>query len=427
MLSIKKYAAETKWKISHMKSTNPNVLVYIIYGLLYDMVLNLYKPFAAKFIERIGGDEFYISLYNSLPGIIAIFALIPGAIFISRFKLKKKITATFFLISRLFILIMACVPFFPRELQPLLFVVTISIMNFPDAISQTSLQSFVGATFSGRIRAQAIVLRTKFGNIFTLLVTLITGLLINIIAKTPEQTIICYQFFYLAAFLIGILEVIVFMRFKEKEPTTKDDEEKPNFKTIATVLRDKKFMLFLLTTVCYYIAWICGWPITSVYQIMYHKANEIWLAVFVVAQGLVSYYTAGFWTKLINKKGNDYALALASLGMMGTMVFYALSANLWMLILASAYAGFAMIGMNTALLNGLLGSTPDKNRVMYIGVFNTFNNIMLGLVPYLSLYLMNNFEIHQSIYIVAAMRFVGFLVLAITYLIGKKNKKTSEE
>ena len=37
------------------KQNNPNVTIFIIYGLLFDAVVNLWKPFSAKFLERLGG------------------------------------------------------------------------------------------------------------------------------------------------------------------------------------------------------------------------------------------------------------------------------------------------------------------------------------------------------------------------------------
>ena len=60
-----------------------NIIYYAINGILFTIVVNLYKPFASKFIFRLGGTESHVSLSTSLPGLIAVFVTIPSLIFMS--------------------------------------------------------------------------------------------------------------------------------------------------------------------------------------------------------------------------------------------------------------------------------------------------------------------------------------------------------
>ena len=104
-----------------------NVWIFIMYGLLFDMTNNLWRPFAVVFLERLGGTEFHIALLSALPGLVAAIALLPGAILFRRFTNQKRATASFILISRAVLLGIAFVPALPPAIRPLLFVVLVAI------------------------------------------------------------------------------------------------------------------------------------------------------------------------------------------------------------------------------------------------------------------------------------------------------------
>lgn len=67
-------------------TTRKNLKLFITSGIFSIISLNLYTPFAVKFLQRLGGDEFYISLFNSLPGFIGILASIFGGGVLSPIK-----------------------------------------------------------------------------------------------------------------------------------------------------------------------------------------------------------------------------------------------------------------------------------------------------------------------------------------------------
>lgn len=415
-------------EVNSLNRLNPNITIFIVYGLLYDVFLNIYKPFAVKFLERLGGTDFHIALYNALPGLCAALMLLPGSIMIGRRRSKKKITAVFFLLSRIFILIIAFVPFFPMRYQPLLFVVFIAVMNLPEAVAQTSLQSFLGTIFDGRVRATAITLRNKFGNIAIPLVTLITGLIIGLLPKNDAERIVYYQIFYVTAFIVSVLEIRTFISFREMPDDRSPADDSPQagdpppvgLKTVAGIIREPKFIRFLLTTLIFQFVWQAGWPLSTIYQIKTLHANELWLAAFAVASGVCSFLSAGFWNRLIYKRGNDLALAMAAFAMAVNMFAIGLSPNLPVMLIASIYNGFAVIGINCTLLNGLLGATPNDNRIIAIAVYNTFVNLSLFISPFVANALLESTGIVNAMMIVGVGRVAAAVILWVDWLYLKK-------
>ena len=86
---------------------NKNIEYYAMNGILFTMVSVLSRSYAIKFLDRLGGDAFHYSLFNALPGFVAIFTTIPGMLIIQRGTSKKKMLSTFFYISRSFPLLLA--------------------------------------------------------------------------------------------------------------------------------------------------------------------------------------------------------------------------------------------------------------------------------------------------------------------------------
>lgn len=407
-----------------LRRSDRNILIFIGYGLLYDLFINLYKPFSVKFLDRLGGDSFHISLLNSLPGILAVFALIPGSLIINRFNHKKGIISIFFLISRSFVLALAFVPFLPEAVRPVLFVILLSSMNFPDAISQSGLQGFLGDVFDGHARSQAITLRNKFGQIIAPVVTLVTGLIITLVPKNDAEAIVIYQVFFILAFVIGLCEVIVFRRFKERDshPGNTPPHERTGLRDVAATLRDRKFVAYLIPTLFFYFTYQAGWPLFSILSVKDLGATELQLAFSAVVSGITGFFSAGFWSRRIAKKGNEQVTAFAVFSLAMTVFVTAVAPNMYFYIAAQAYGGFTGIGIVITLLNGLLAATPEKNRIIYIAVYNTFINISLGISPFFANALYNAMGTRAAMFVVGGCRALAGFIL---FIIWQKNKRAA--
>ena len=410
--SISDLKRKTKTTINSLNRENPNIIIFIIYGILYETVINIYKPFAVKFLQRVGGNDFHIALYNSLPGLVAMLVLLPGVLLLSKLKTKRNATSMFFLASRFFFLLIAAIPFLPPELQPLAFVVLVALMNFPEALAQTSLQGFLGSVFDSRLRASAISLRNKFGSVVLMIIPLVTGMIITFVPKTDTQAILWYQIFFVIAFLIGLVEIFVFRKFKEREAF---EPVSTNFKSVSIVLKDKKFTKFLSTAIAYQFAWQAGWPLCAIYHIRVLDASEIWFALFSTSGAFVAICTAGFWVKFIRKHGNNTAILLAIFTSALTTLLFPFTTSLWIMFFITAFSGFATFGSNTTLLNGLLQNTKDENRLIYIGTYNTFVNMSLFLSPLAASLLLTTYGIQHSLLIIFAFRSCAGIFMYLAY------------
>ncbi|MCL1884256.1 MAG: MFS transporter [Defluviitaleaceae bacterium] len=412
---IQVFLSTLKHDIAQMRGTN--VWIFIMYGLMFDMVNNLWRPFAPRFLERLGGGEFEIALLSALPGAVAAIVLLPGAIIFRKFSNKKRATAAFILISRAALLLIAFVPMLPPHIRPMLFVIFVAIMNCPDSLSQTSLQSLLGTVFNGTMRGQAIALRTKFGQAVIPVVTISAGLAITFIPNTDEQRMILYQIFFIAAFLLGIIEVIIFNRLKVPEqPTSEpknDKERRGSFGDVLKITKDKHFRAFFIPAICFIFTWQAGWPLVNIFLVMTLEASELWFAIIALVSGFTAFLSGGFWQKLLRKRGNTITFAVAAALLALNMFIFPFIPNMQVMAAVHIITGFSAVGITTALLNGVLEATPDENRIMYLAFFNTAQNISLFAAPFFAHFLFSQVGLSGAMFIVGGLRLAatGFVWL----------------
>lgn len=394
-----------KQRLGSDKLLANNIKYYVLNGVLYTIVTNLYKPFAQKFIFRLEGSEFHVSLFNALPGMVAVFAIIPGIVFMSRAVSKKKVIGIFFLLSRLFVLSFAFVPFLPDQYKPLVFVLLAGFMNFPEAVSTTALQSFAAEAFVEKDRAFAIASKNKYSALISFVSLLILGQIIERLGTTDSKAIVIYQVFFVAAFLLGIYEIAALMKIRENSPAEADRIDVKS--SLHEVFRNKKFVIFLSCSLLFHFGWQMGWALFGIYQIKYLGATEAWITISNVSSGIAMFMSYGYWERLINKKGNCYAIALATTGMAATPIMYAWSPNLYVLTLAGIIMGFFTSGTTTTVLSSLLEAAPEKNRLMYVAVHATLTNVTLAIAPLLGDVILKHSNIYIALYFVAVARFIG--------------------
>jgi hypothetical protein len=401
------------------------------------MMMNLFKPFTVKFLYRLGGTDFQVSLLNALPGLIAVITTIPGILLINNTINKKKVMFKFFLTSRLFLLLFAIIPLMVKEYQPLIFVILIALKHFPESVSLTSLQSFTGDIFPENKRATAISLKNKYSVLAQGLVVTLLFFILRYFRDKQAFMMTIYQVFFISAFLLGMIEIYSFTKLKKdnrisnsNDITYKNNKNnissfwKSFFQTpsiINKTLKDKAYTNFIICSLIFHFGWQMGWPLFATYQIKYLGADELWLAVLSLISSFVMFFSYRFWNKIIDKKGNSSIISIATLGMSATPLLFALSPNLYFLASATIITGFFTSGTITVILNSLLEVTHEKNRIFYVGVHVTLTSITLCISPILGNALHKYFSIYIALLTSALFRLLG----SIAFFMRNKKQKSS--
>jgi MFS family permease len=410
------------------KLVNYNIKINVISGIFSVIAVNLVTPYFAKFAERLGAGDYEIGLLSSLPSAVGFFTLIPGAILIESFNNKKNITGTIIFTHKVFFLLLATVPFAPKNYQALLFVFLVGLMNLPGSIAGIGYQSCIGDIFDSENLGKAMSSRNIYSTAVGILITLLSAQLITKIPNTNKQTIILYQVLFIINFIIAQGEIITFLKFRGMRTVKKEKEKRyiDSLKeTIKNIPRERNYVIFMISSLVFYFGWQMGWPLFNIYTISNLKADEFWLSIIAVSSSIASIAAYKPWAKFARKKGNIYALFIATIGMSITPLLYAVSKNLIVLVVFNIIIGVSTAGTVQILFNLLLEVTPNTNRTVYIAIYNTLMNLSAAISPLIGVAIKDKTNIFTTLIIVSFLRFLGSIAFMISSkLIGKGQIKT---
>ncbi len=395
----------TESSISLQYDFDYNKKINILNGILAAVVTNLVNPYYSKFAERLGATDYQIAYLTSLPHFISILAFIPGAILIESLSNKQKTIGGTMLLHKIFFLFIAIIPFLNVN-QASLFVLMIGLMNLPGSIGTMGYQASMGDVFCIKERGEAMGLRNKYSSFVGIIITFISGKLLTSIPKTDKDTIKLYQIFFIIAFIVSVFEVISFFKFKGF--TNKNKKESNYLSSLKQVLKEipnnKKFLLFTFASLFFHIGWVGAQPLFNIYTIKILKADENWLAAISIASAISSIWTYTKWPKWADKNGNNVTLAIAIIGMGVTPLLYAVSNQIWLLVLFNVLIGVSVAGTVLLLFNILLEIIPNENRTIYIAIYNTLIAIISGISPILGVKVMDMTNIYIALIAVAVIR-----------------------
>ncbi len=409
-------------------NNNDNMKFYALNGILFTMVTVLSRGYAIKFLDRLGGGDLHYSLYNALPGFIAIFTTIPGILLIQRGKSKKNTLGFFFYLSRALPLLLALVPFLDEKWRPMVFVLIYGFMNFPESISATSLQDYTADVFSHRERADALSLRNQLSQIAQISISILAGFILSL-SSNNQVVIYIYQGFIVISFLIGLKEINYMKKLKTKDtPPRNKKKVQAKFKTtISRVFKQKDFTLFLLCSLVFHFGWQMGWPLFNVYQIKFLGADEMWLTIINACSSLAMVFSFIYWKKFIKKHDYKLAVAFAAFGMGLTPILYRFSPNLAIITLIQPITGFFTAGITVAILGSLLASTVEEHRTMSVAIHATLTSITLAIAPLVGTFVQGLLGIENALMFSAGLRILGSGFFLYRYIISIKNTKSKKK
>lgn len=409
--------------IRKLFGTKENMKYYALNGILFTIVTIFTKGYAIKFLDRLGGNSFHYSLFNALPGFIAIFTILPGIIMIQKSRNKRKILENFFYLSRAFPLLLTIVPFLPQAVRPLSFVLVYGLMNFPESISATALQSFTGDVFAPKDRAEALTSRNSLSQIAQLAFSILVGFVLSL-STTNNGVILIYQVLIVLSFLIGLKEVSFLKRLRTTAVEAIPDKVHV-LDSIKGLFAHKSFRSFLYCSLVFHFGWQSGWPLFNIYQITYLGADEKWLTIIAVATAFFSVVSFPFWQRMVKVRGNKFAIILVTFGMGLTPILYAISETLIIITLMQVAIGFFTAGFAVVMLGSLLEASPPGERLLSTALHATLTSATLAVAPLIGNLVFEHLGIHNALYFTATLRILGSLTFLIRFLRSEEFRNAS--
>lgn len=386
-----------------------NLRYFTLNGILFTIVTIFSRTYAPKFMDRLGATSLHYSLFNSLPGLVAVLTTIPGILYIQNAKDKSKLMRIFFYISRLFPLFLVGTPFLPVEIRGYVFVILFSLMNLPESIGQTALQSWTGNIFHPQDIAGALSQKNKLSQVFTIGFSALVGVILSLPASGEnEQIIQIYQSLFIASVVFGLFEISALKKIKEVRISAVPRQLRLG-PSIQTIFRHREFVIFMICSLMFHFGWQMGWPLFNLYHIEYLGADEKWLALISVSNALAMVLSYNLWAHLIRRKGYKFTTFIVILGMALSPVLYALTDSLPMITLMNIFMGIFVAGTTVVILGSLLESASQDEVMLCTAVHQTLINVTLFVSPFVSELVLRTWNIHTALYVTAGFRLLSAL------------------
>lgn len=407
-----------------LKNRNSAAMFLIFEGIVFTMVTNLYNPFIQIFAKRMGAQNIHIALLSAAPPLVAVFTLIPFGILIERTNKKKQTVMLLLFIISLFYAAIAFVPVIPHQAKVMGYVILIGLMNWPGALYITTWQSFFADRFKGSHANRIYSIRSKYGTLFGLLTVLVTGLLLTVIPKSDAERLFLYQVFYVACFVLTLLQLFFFSRINEG---TIDEEQMAGQKQpvrfgkaeLAEMLANKPFLVFCLCGFVFHLTWQMGWPLYFLYNADYAKLNEFQFGMISVATGLTQFLTYSVWNKLIDKKGSSPVIVLGALGLALNPFCFTRLWSFPVILVINIFVGIFIAGFTLTLFCSLLETLPGEKKTVYISVFNTLTNISGFLAPLIGVWMYSKTGIYLGLGLIGVFRVIATMFYAARWWTGR--------
>ncbi len=394
--------------------------VNIYHGMMTVLSANLITPFLGIFAVRIGASNVQVAMLSSLPALMSLIAMIPGARFLDGRRDQKRLTTIFLLAHRLFYLFIATIPFFRAERQAAMLVGAVALMNLPGAVGLIGWQTLVSRAIPPRQRAIAFATRSRLMNLTGTITVLIAGWSIDLMRQP-----LGYQVVFTLAFLFALGELRMLSRLNT-EDTSLGTSLVPDMQASAPPLRSHtRFIRFTLATMFFYLGWQIPWPLFTLYQVQVLGASNTWISLLSLTSTGGSLLGFGFWAAQANRHGHLWALKTSSLGMFLVPVVYAISKDLPTLALFNLLTGTIFSGVNLSMFNCLLEVTPEEAKATYIAYYTSAVNLVSVGAPFLGVMLLGHMSFQSAFLVAAVLRMLGSLVYHYVYRLEQRADVTS--
>ncbi len=396
---------------------NRNSLMFIFEGIMIIVIQNIANPFFSMFGKRLGAGDYEIGLLSSLPALIGVLAVIPGALISQKYSNKKKMIIMFILSAGIMYPLAALTPYTGGK-HVYLYILTVSLINLPISIYTILWQSYFSDVIPTDRRNNTYARRSKFSNLFGMTSLTLSGFILAYIPGNNSQRITIYQIFFFTAFILAMLQAWFMSRVVYTSPPLPKTRIKPLLQlkeSIKIIRNNKPFKSFILTAFIFHVTWQMAWPLFFIYQVNFLNANEAWIGYLNVGTGLAGVLTYMIWSRMIEKKGAKFVIIIGAFGLALNPLLLVMSKTLLMALVCSISVGLVFSAFQLALFENLMDTVPQQNKTLNIAIYATFINLSNFISPMIGVWIYKHSSIFFAMTLTCILRLVATFLFYIQY------------
>jgi len=342
---------------------------------------NLAAPYLSLFALALGATPSQIGMLTAFPNLIGNLLQIPAGLWSERMKDKRILPTVGGYTARATWALLAVVPFLvPAQYRVgvVIFLATFRILAANIGVpAWTALQAdLIPKSIRGRYYAN----RNMVCNISALLATFVATFLLGL--RFPLN----FQIIFGGAAVLGLTASYIFSTIDFAQSPPKPKQAGTTFRSkVKDFWREVGTQRAFRNYVASSLIWNFGVNLASSFFVVYFVedlggAAGYWAVlsgINLATQVLVQRY----WGRLADVFGQKNVMLASGIGVVVLPLLWWGTRNAWFPFLIYAINGLAWGGYNLAAFNLLLEITPDDNRTVYVGGYNTLMGVAMAVGP----------------------------------------------
>jgi len=346
--------------------------------------------FLVAFALKLGASNKVIGLLAGIPPLMQLVQ-IPAIYLVEKYGVRRAICVYASLLSRIFWLLIALIPFFfPAQAGLTLLIVALLLHTALAAISNTSWNSWMrdlvpqeqlGAFFSRRMSSTMAL-----GIVFYLT----AGFGIDYWRKLfPEYELYAYSILFSLGFLAGMIGIYFISTIPE--PRMVQVEKKTSFfKLVLLPFKDKNFKNLIIFLGSWNFAVNLAAPFFTVYMLKRLQLNISFIIGLTVLSQVMNLIFLRIWGRLSDRFSNKSVLAVSAPIFMVCIFLWTFTTlpekhvlTIPLLIILHIFMGISTAGVTLASGNIGLKLAPKGEATAYLAVNSLINSLAAGIAPIL--------------------------------------------
>lgn len=360
-------------------------------GLATQMMVTLTGGvFLVAFALKLGASNTMIGVLAAIPPLMNLIQ-IPGIYLIEKYRLRKTIVVYAAAISRIFLLLMAAIPFFfSLELGIGVLLLALMIHSAFAALGGSSWNSWMRDLLPQESLGSFFSKRMTYAAALGIVLSLSAGVYIDWWVKTyPEQELYGYSLLFFLGFLAGMVGVYFLSTIPEPRMEPKID--KTNFRSMfIKPFKDINFRNLIVFSSSWAFAVNLAAPFFTVYMLNRLNLEMSYIIAFLVLSQIMNLAFLRIWGRFSDQFSNKSVLSVS-----GPLFIFCILAwtfttlpekhifTIPLLIAIHIFMGISTAGVALASGNIGLKLAPKGEAASYLTANNVVNSIVAGIAPVL--------------------------------------------
>lgn len=343
---------------------------------------NLAAPYLGLFALALGATPSQIGMLTAFPNFMGNILQIPSALLAERQKDKRLLIIVGSILNRSSWILMAFLPFLfapERRVAIVIMLATFRIMAANLGVpAWTALQAtLIPKSMRGKYYANRNMVLNGCAVLATFLATFLLRL------EFPTS----YRVLFFLTTILGLMSVYLFSQivFDQAPPKAKrasTDSYLKKMKAFAKEIRSQQdFSSYVVSAIVWNLGIQMASPLFVVYFVEDLGGPAGFWALFSGVNLASMVLIQRYWGRLADFFGQKSVMMVSGLGIITMPLWWWIAPNIWFPFIIHIVNGVFWGGYNLAAFNLLLEVTPDDNRSVYVGVYNTMMGVATAVGP----------------------------------------------